>query len=370
MADEKVSDQVIFDDQDTKQMDSYEDGVLYPDKMPDEVDIKEKKFSVFEWLRKLKKKQLILEPEFQRNLAWTKEQKSRFIESILLYLPLPPLYVNQNTEGKFIIVDGLQRTTTLADFLKDDGFALSNLQILRHLNGYVFKELSPKLRTRIEDKNLLVYMIKPTVPLPMVYDIFNRINTGGTQLTRQEIRNCLFSGRATQLLKELSEEPYFRKAIDNGISPKRMKDREAILRYLAFRILGYHLYRKKNMDEFLNQALKEINKMNESQIGLLKQDFERVMTYTYAFWGEENFRLPTQRTRGRINIALLEAVGYFFAIKSNEFLQNNQKVIQRNYKKLLKEDRFIQAVRSSTNDPKKVSARFELVQEILGDVRC
>lgn len=370
MANEQVTDQRIVDDEDTKEMDRYEDGIPYSNNIPDEVDIREDKFTVYSWIRKLKKKQLIIDPDFQRNLVWKKEQKSRFIESILLNLPLPPLYVNQNTEGEFIIVDGLQRTTTLNNFLKDDGFALSQLQMLPHLNGYTFDKLSTKLQAKIEDKNLLVYIIKPTVPLRMVYDIFNRINTGGTQLTRQEIRNCLFSDKATRLLKELSEEEYFRKAIDDGISAKRMKDREAILRYLAFKILGYHSYLKKDMDEFLNEALKEINKMNESEIGLLKQDFRRAMIYTYDFFGEKNFRLPTVRSRGRINIALLEAVGYFFAINSEEFLRKNKQIILQNYEKLLKEDRFIEAVRSSTNDPKRVKARFELVQKILGDVRC
>jgi uncharacterized protein with ParB-like and HNH nuclease domain len=370
MADEKVTDKVIVYDEDTKEMDTYEDGVLYPDNMPNEVDIREDKFEVYSWLRKLKNKQLIIDPDFQRNLVWKKEQKSRFIESILLYLPLPPLYVNQNREGKFIIVDGLQRTTTLADFLKKDGFALSDLDVLYHLNGYTFEELNPKLRTRIEDKNLLVYIIKPTVRLPMVYEIFKRINTGGTQLNRQEIRNCLFSGQVTLLLKELSEEPYFREAIDNGIAPRRMKDREAILRYLAFKILGYQSYLKKDMDEFLNEALRKINKMNKTEIGSLKQDFRRIMSYTYDFFGEKNFRLSTERSRGRINIALLEAVGYFFAIKSDEFLEKNKQLILQNYEKLLKEDRFIKAVSSSTNAPKRVRDRFELVQEILGDVRC
>jgi len=369
MADEKGSDRPIVDDKDTKEMDRYEDGFVYPDNMPDEViDIREDKFSVYAWLRKLKKKQLIIDPDFQRNLVWKKEQRSRFIESILLNLPLPPLYVNQNREGEFIMVDGLQRTSTLADFLKEDGFALSDLDVLVHLNGYRFEELSSKLRTRIEDKNLLVYIIKPTVRLPMVYEIFKRINTGGTQLNRQEIRNCLFSGQATRLLKELSEEAYFRRAIDNGISPKRMKDREAILRYLAFKILGYQSYLdlKTDMDEFLNEALRKINKMNETEIGLLKQDFKRVMKLTYDFFGPKNFRLPTKQSRGRINIALLEAVGYFFAIKSDEFLQKNKQLILQNYKKLLNSDSFIEAVSSSTNAPKRVKARFELVQEILG----
>jgi hypothetical protein len=360
--------EVIEDDEDTQEIDAYGDGSIYPYDMPEEVDIREDPQTIFEWMRKLGRKQLITDPDFQRNLVWKPEQKARFIESVLLNIPLPPLYVNQTVNGKYIIVDGLQRTSTLEEYILKDAFALQGLQVLTKLNGLRFSELSDELKTKIEDKKFFLYVIKPSVPLPMVYDIFHRINTGGTQLTRQEIRNCFYIGPATQLLKELSEQDYFKQAIGWGISDKRMKDREAVLRYLAFKLLDYKTDYKNDMDAFLGEAMKRINKMSKNKINELKQNFERVMKFAYDFFGERNFRLPTASTRGRINIALLESVSYFFSIKTDEFLQQNREKIQANYEHLLNNAEFIDAIRVSTGDTRRVINRFNLAQKILGNI--
>ncbi len=360
--------EVVEDDEDTQEIDAYEGGSIYPYDMPEEVDIREEPQTVFEWMRKLNRKLLITDPEFQRNLVWKPVQKARFIESVLLNIPLPPLYVNQKVDGKYIIVDGLQRTSTLDEFINKDSFALQDLQVLTALNGRRFSQLSPTLQTKIEDKKFFLYVIKPSVPLPMVYDIFHRINTGGTQLTRQEIRNCFYIGQATRLLKELAEQDYFKQAIDWGISDKRMKDREVVLRYLAFKILDYKTEYKNDMDAFLGEAMERISGMTETEIDALKQDFERVMKLTFKFFKDKNFRLPTAHTRGRINIALLEAVSYFFSITPDRVLQKNKKNIQANYKKLLKEADFIDTIRYSTSTTRRVINRFDIAQKILGKI--
>jgi len=172
----KVQDQdeelVIETDEDTQEEDKYEGGSVYPYDMPKEVDVSEEHFTVFEINRKKVKKLLILNPEFQRNLVWKPEQKSRFIESILLNIPLPPFYVNQDKAGKFIIVDGLQRISTMTDFLSDTSFKLEKLKVLTDFNGFKFQKLPSKLQTSIEDKKLLFYVLRPSVPVVMVYDIF------------------------------------------------------------------------------------------------------------------------------------------------------------------------------------------------------
>jgi uncharacterized protein with ParB-like and HNH nuclease domain len=364
-----AQDDIIEDDRDTETIDTYEDGSKYPYDMPEEVDIKELPHTIFEWMRKYDKKppQLITNPEFQRNLVWKPEQKSKFIESVLLNIPLPPLYVNQNIEGQYVIVDGLQRTTTLAEFILMDGFKLSGLDVLKSLNGCTFSKLSGELQTRIEDRKMLVYVIRPSVPLAMVYDIFYRINTGGTQLTRQEIRNCLYLGSATRLLKELSEQYYFKQAIGWGISSKRMKDQEAILRYLAFTILNEEqLY--KDMDSFLSEALKKMNRMLESQINELREDFARVMKLSYEFFGDKNFRLPTPNTRGRINIAMIESIGRFFSRSSDQFLHLHRAKIEANYQKLLTDPIYRDAIQFATGDRRRVLERFALAEKTLGEV--
>ena len=344
---------------------------MYPyDPTQADIDIREDPQTIFELLRKYDNGKLITEPDFQRNVVWELDKKSKFIESVILNFPLPPWYLNQTKEGKLIIVDGLQRTTALHEFVNDK-FKLTGLEALTRLNGYTFSELKKlpgDYETRIEDKKIYIYLIKPSVAVQVVYDIFNRINTGGTKLERQEVRNCIFSGKSTKLLKQLSEKEYFIKAIDNGVSPKRMKDREVILRYLAFKIFDYEKDYKGDMSDFVERYMKKINLMDDRDIDLLKNDFERVRNLTFDFFGSKNFRLPSGQNRGRINIAIFESVCYFFSAMSDKFLELHKKSIQDNFIKLLENPEYFDAIRYSTSSKSKVSTRFKLAQNILGDV--
>jgi uncharacterized protein with ParB-like and HNH nuclease domain len=366
MSDKLPDNDIIETDADSED----ESGGLYPyDPTEEDIDIRQEPHTVFELMRKYDQGRLIINPDFQRNLVWKPEQKSKFIESIILNFPLPPFYVNQTKEGKYIVVDGLQRTSTLHEFMKEE-FKLKGLEALPKLNGYNFsrlKTLKGDYQTRIEDKKLSLYVIKPSVPIKVVYDIFNRINTGGTMLNRQEVRNCIFFGKATELLKELSKEKYFRKAIDNGVSPERMKDREVVLRYLAFKIYNYEKDYKDDMSLFVENAMKKINLMADTEIEKLKADFKRVMTLTFEFFGKSNFRFPSNQTRGKINTAILESICYFFSAKSDSFLDKNKLSIQSNFSKLLQDKTYLDAVRFSTGDKARVKTRFKLAREILGE---
>jgi len=362
---------VIVTDEDTAEEDGADSGGLYPyDPTQSDIDIREDPQTVFELMRKYDKGKLIIDPDFQRNLVWKPDQKSKFIESVILNFPLPPWYVNQTVEGKYIIVDGLQRTTTLHQFVNNE-FGLSGLEALPKLNGYNFsqlQELPGDYQTRIEDKKLNIYVIRPSVPLKVVYDIFNRINTGGTNLERQEVRNCIFSGKSTKLLKELSEQEYFKRAIDNGISPKRMKDREVILRYLAFNIFDHEQDYQGDLNNFVEKAMKKINLMSDLEIEVLKKDFERVMNLTFDFFADKNFRLPKDQDRGKINVAVFESVSYFFSRSSDEFLINNKESIKNNFNKLLKNQDYLNSIKYGTSSKAKFNTRLKLAQEILGDV--
>lgn len=347
-------------------------GGLYPyDPTKADIDIRETPHSIFDLMRKYDDGRLIINPDFQRNLVWKLEQKSKFIESIILNFPLPPIYVNETREGKYIVVDGLQRTTALYEFLHDK-FKLKGLEALENLNNKSFsdlKKMSGAYQTKIEDKKITLYVLRPSVPIEVVYDLFNRINTGGTQLERQEVRNCIFLGKATELLKELSESDIFRIAIDNGIKPKRMKDREAVLRYLSFQIFDYDQDYQKDMSSFVENAMRAINKMPDENILQLKNDFFRVMQLTYDFFENKNFRIPSESSRGKVNIAVLESVGYLFSQKDNDFLHKNQEIIKSNFfENLLNNQEYLDAVQISTGDRKRVIKRFQLAQEILGDI--
>jgi hypothetical protein len=350
---------------------------LYPyDPTQADIDIRETSFSIYEIMRRYKDGRLNIDPDFQRNpLAWKREQQSKFIESVILNFPLPPFYVSETREGKYNIVDGLQRTTALHQFINNN-FRLIGLDALPHLNTKNFsdlKNLSGAYQTKIEDKKIIFYVLRPSVPMEVVYDLFNRINTGGTKLERQEVRNCIFLGKSTALLKELSKTSIFRKAIDDSLSPDRMKDREAVLRYLAFKLFDYKTeYNNGSMSLFLEKTMRKINLMSDEEIESLKNDFERVMYYTYNFFGYNNFRVPFigKTTRGRINIAVLESVGYFFSNSSDDFLQKNQEKIINNFGKLLENVQYLDAVQKNTNTKSRVETRFNLAQLILGNIHA
>ena len=357
----------ILNDGEIEFDDDAKDGI-YPIDIEDTIDIKDDKFSVFEYIRKVNDGKIVMNPDFQRNEVWTIEQKSQLVESTMLEIPIPAFYMKKDAQGRLIVVDGLQRTLALRDFL-NDSFRLYGLNALNKVNGYTCSEMRKdeklsNLITRVEDRQLLFYVISKDTPMSIVYDIFNRINTGGTKLERQEIRNCIFIGHSTRLLKELSGEIAFKEAIDGGISAKRMKDREAALRCIAFTILDYKKTYARSMDEFLERAMRKINKLSLVEVEDIKKRFLSIMKQTLHVFGMANFRIPSDYTRGRINIAVMETIYYVFYKKAElgQTIDNN--LMRQSFQTLLKDSEYLDAVRNSTGSPYKVTTRFELARKI------
>ncbi len=360
----KFNDQL--DDIDFLEPNSFNDSIYPANYTNEELDIKETHMQVISLLRK-REQEKILVPEFQRNQVWKQQQKSRFIESLILNIPVPPFYISQDLDGNMIIVDGLQRSTAIFEFLAND-YSLVGLEALPLLNGKSYSDLDKDIKARIEDRELLLYILKPTVPMSIVYDIFNRINSNGTPLTRQEIRNCIYIGTSTRLLAELADENTFRRAIDYGIPALRMKDREAVLRFIAFTLYDYETDYKGDLDDFLGKTMRRINRMTNIEIVTLKNKFLRVMSKTYDFFGTNNFRLPIGNSRGRINIALMEVVTVFFDQKPDDYLESNRdSIIDNYYNNLLSDNEFIDSVRISTGSERNVKKRFSKTFDILNN---
>ncbi len=334
----------------------------------EDIDVIEEQESIHELvIRKWDKGKIIIDPDFQRNVVWKLDKSSAFIESIILNYPIPNIYLNQSKDGNYIVVDGKQRLTTLRNFMKNE-FRLQNLKTLNNLNGKNFFDLEHFIgyQAKIEDKKLRVFFIKPSVPSDVVHDIFYRINTGGTQLTRQEIRNSLFRGKSTILLKELAEGECFKKATDNGIKPDRMKDREAVLRYFSFKIRDIKDY--KSMSDFVEGAMKKINFFDDFKIEKLREDFNRTMDWSFKIFGRNSFRIPTEKTRGTINFAVMESVALFISKQTDSILEKNREIIDNNFKEnLLKNKAYLDAVQFATGDIKRVEIRFRLAEEILSE---
>lgn len=361
----------VLNDGEIEYDDDTRDGI-YPMDIEDTIDIKDDKFSVFEYIRKVDAKKIVMNPDFQRNEVWTTEQKSQLIESTMLEIPIPAFYMKKDAQGRLIVVDGLQRTLALRGFLKDE-FRLTGLKALSKVNGYTCSELRKvdslsNLVTRVEDRQLYFYVISKDTPMSIVYDIFNRINTGGTKLERQEIRNCIFIGNSTQLLKELSCEDTFKRAIDYGISDKRMKDREAALRCIAFTILDYQKSYARSMDDFLEQAMRRINKMSTVEVEDVKKKFLEIMGKTLRSFGRANFRIPSDYTRGRINIAVMETIYYVYYKKIEQGQTIDDNLMQQSFQTLLRTPDYLDAVRNSTGSPSKVMTRFNLTKQIFSVV--
>jgi hypothetical protein len=354
------------------------DGGIYPyskdmDLSKIEVDLKEDKQSIFEVLRKFKRKQFVFDPDFQRsNKAWKPEQKSMFIESLILNLPLPPFYFNKDKEGRFVVIDGLQRLTAIIDFFSGH-HTLTGLMALPWLNGYTIDKLRVDYESvvaKIEDKNVLYYSIMPSVPMAVIYDIFRRINTGGTSLERQEIRNCIYIGNSTVLLKKMSDNDIFKRSIDGGISDARMKDRESILRCLAFsEYMDLDSY-KGDMDNYLGSVMQHMNKQSNSELENVSNDFMKTIDLCHEVLGVKAFRIKTQKSRGSINIAVMESVYSAFYMLRNRNIIGHKDSVDKAVNLLLNDSDYIDSVKTSTNSIKKVKARFSIGYKYIEEALC
>lgn len=273
---------------------------------PDDIKVKPAQFPVFQIFDMIKKEDIDLNPDFQRHLVWNMKQKSRLIESTLLGIPLPVFYFSQDKDGVFHVVDGLQRLTTIRDFM-DNKFFLRNLEHLKMCEGRYFladgsvtenKALERRFQRRIEQTQLIVNIIESSSPPKVKYDIFKRINEGGKPLNQQEIRNSLAKPSTRKLLRDLAYSDEFIKATggnstkkESGVSDQRMGAQELVLRFAGFYLLkqGKSTY-QGDMNSFLDDTLDKLNAMSEQEYGRIREHFLRAMDNCYHLFGQYCFR--------------------------------------------------------------------------------
>src|SRR6266852_756140 len=198
---------------------------------------------------RIKNKEIDLAPAFQRKGGiWSTKSKSQLIESLLIRIPLPAFYMDGSDESNWLVVDGLQRLSTLKSYVIDKTLDLKGLEFLSECEGKKFDQLPRSLQRRILETQVTVFLIQENTPPEVKFNIFKRINTGGLPLSSQEIRHALNQGKAALLLQDLAESAEFRTATNEGIRDDRMADRECILRFFAFAITPYTNYRAKEFD--------------------------------------------------------------------------------------------------------------------------
>lgn len=315
-----------------------------------------------------------LAPDFQRLARiWDNGRKSRLIESILLRIPLPVFYVASDLQDTWAVVDGLQRLTTIHDYMKGE-FALSGLEYLVQFDDCRFAELPRSMQRRIEETELVINIIQPGTPEEVMFNIFSRINTGGLTLNGQEIRHALNKGQARTFLKELASSGQFRKATAGSVSDTRMAGRECALRFLAFRFTKWHNYVANDLDGFLNVAMQRINGLSEQELRRYRADFERAMETASAVFGDDAFRkrYDANSPRNPISKALLEVWSVTFAELNDEqraLLIAGRDAVRTEFINLMLNDRdFEVAVSYSTGSPGRVHKRFQAIEQLVARV--
>lgn len=347
---------------------------------PEKIDVTTRSMTVGLLLSRLKRDVLDLQPEFQRLAGiWTPQAQSRLIESMLLRIPLPSFYAAEEGEERWVIVDGIQRLTTIARFVEPESIeakplVLKNLEYLKDYEGKGFGELPGWLQTRLLETELVLHLIRRGTPQKVMFNIFARINTGGRTLTRQELRHALIPGPARGLLRELAESEEYQNATLHSVSAERMDDREMVLRFIAFWITGPDNYVRQDFDEFLREAMREVNQLDHKQIIKLRDDFARAMGAARQIFGEYAFRkkYPGQQRRSPVNKALFEAISVNLAQRSKRELQilgKRRELVQERFSQLLADSpAFTDAVSVGTGDIAKVRRRFADVDKILKGV--
>jgi hypothetical protein len=334
----------------------------------DSVLIRTENRTVFDVMRRMDKHQYVLDPDFQRDFVWDLTRQSRLIQSALMRIPLPVFYLAEQPDGRVVVVDGLQRLTTFYRYLNDT-FPLSGLSDSGiELNGKYFDDLPPKFQNRLEDTNLTLYLIDAKVPERARLDIFERVNSG-VPLSRQQMRNCLYVGKATRWLKAQAQSKWFKQATTSSLNPNTMRDREAINRFCGFYLLGVEKYRG-DIDEFLATTLKHMNECDDAELERMAQAFALSMQNNYHVFDRYAFRKHNAQSERRsvINIALFDVLSVKMTEYSAAYVQQQKEHIKQLFYQLMGDDEFRAAITTSTNSLSRVKQRFALIDRVFEEL--
>ena len=342
---------------------------------PTEIKIDTKHVTVDLIMKRINQNELDLNPDFQRNSGiWDRTRQSRLIESLLLRIPIPVFYMAADNEDNWQVVDGLHRLDTLKSFLITKTLSLQGLQYLKDFQGCSYNSLPRPMQRRIDETQLYCHVIQPGTPPEVMFNVFNRINTGGKPLLPQEIRHALNPGRAREFINELAKDPGFLKATDHGVNAKRMADRECVLRFVAFHS-RFEEYRG-DLDGFLVSAMKALSDPTaDAKIDVLKEDFRAAMHLAFDLFGSGAFRRPPRHggsRRAPINKPLFESWAVNLArvrrLEERERLVERREQVKSRFTALMDDDEFERSISIGTQWSTRVKIRFERIRDLLQEV--
>ncbi|MBQ7583600.1 MAG: DUF262 domain-containing protein [Lachnospiraceae bacterium] len=331
--------------------------------VPADVRISQIPLNIYNLMERLQNNEINLQPDYQRKRdLWTEEKQSQLIESLLLKIPLPTFYFDAQNEDRWVVIDGLQRLSAIYNYLVGDPVngledekrkkkAFTGLQYLEEFNDKTFDELPRQYVRRVKEASIVAYVVEKGTPDAVVFNIFQRINTGSLPLSDQEIRQALHQGHAIELTKELAESEEFKMATQYKISSERLMDREYVTRYLAFTELDYEKEYDNGMDDYLTKALDRVNRYEENELNRIRGQFLQLMRDCYTIFGKYTFRrydLITHR-RGPISKAIFELWVICFSQlnreKLNSIKENKDRLVAE-FGELLKNHEFSTSLNS------------------------
>jgi hypothetical protein len=335
-------------------------------------------------------KWLNLRPEYQRRLVWDVGKRSRFIESLLLNVPIPPVFLYEWELGRYEVMDGQQRLNAVVEFY-DNGFALKGLERWTELAGYRYRDLPDTLQRGLDRRRLSATVLlvdRPKSESPQHSDVrklvFDRLNTGGLQLNPQELRNCLYDGPFNRLLIELSREkqfqelwgiPLYKEHVDtagNVKEPlasdrlyKRMYDCEIILRFFAFRRASKV---RGSVRSILDKCMEDYVTISEGELTALRDDFRARLSVAARIFGRHTFRYQDDEGNWKLSQPLYDAV--MVALdrlwdKREEIVARKQQVTKR-LAVVLKDQGAYDVIVGKPNTANAIEARVKLLQGVLG----
>lgn len=317
---------------------------------------------------------LIISPEYQRAYRWRDYQKTRFIESILLGIPVPPIFVAEDDDGKWELVDGLQRISTILsffgilknDYSKKNYFKLCETDLTKNLlNNIDINNLPIKLKLTIKRAVCRIEILRWDSKFDMRYELFNRLNTGSSPLREQEIRNCVLGGSLNNLLIELAKNNNF--IIIMNPSDKQKEEmflEEMVLRYFTIKLNYKELYITKDIKHYLTSFMEDVNSDDINfDYEKEKNDFIKIVD----FFTKYKINKPFKSDKGRFSASIYETmmIVAFNIIKNDK---NNKSITFKDMKnKIIKDNNFNKYAGDKTSQKNRLKYKMKRVEEILNE---
>ena len=305
-----------------------------------------------------------LKPEYQRKFVWDTVRKSRLIESFIINIPIPPIFLYEIEYSKYEVMDGQQRVNTILDYYNDK-FSLSGLEIWKELNGKKYSELPKDIKAGIDRRYLsAIILLKESSKdifseQKMKQFVFERLNTGGLRLENQEIRNALYPSKFNDLIIKLSENKIFKKLFDIG--EERMENYEMVLRFFTYKSACY-LGISKSTKELLDTYTRIAQKFNSKQVNELKELFENTIKFVYECFGEKAFYNLNRNPEKMFYDALMIASAIYLENHNFKYTKIEKTINDKKISLINENKEFFNGKQTSI---KNVQIRVKLILELL-----